>query len=453
MALVDGLRAIVGDAHAFDDPQRMAAYSVDWTRRWSGQPSAVARPGSAEETAGVVRLCRTERVGIVPQGGNTGLVGGSVPRSNEVVLSLARLDELSEVDSTAAQVTAGAGATLSALQGHARSSGLDFAVDLGARDSATVGGLVATNAGGLRAWRYGSMRSQVLGVEAVMADGSVVSRLHGLTKDNTGYDLAGLLCGSEGTLGIVTKARLALIKTLEHKAVALIGLDGLDEAMDVFASLREALGSLSAVELMLRRGIEVVCAHTGARPPFDDAHAAYLLVECAGGEDTGTELLQALGDLGADEALVALVASEQRRLWDYRERHTECINALCPPPGAPHKLDVTVPLGLIPIFIGRVEAAVGNLAPAAELVIYGHLGDGNLHVNVAGPPADDPSVDDAILGLAIDAGGSISAEHGIGVAKAAYLARDRRPADLAAMKAIKRALDPENLLNPGVLFG
>jgi FAD/FMN-containing dehydrogenase len=452
VALVDDLRAIVGDAHAFDDPGRMAAYSTDWTGRWSGAPSAVVRPASTAEVVEILRLCRAQRAAIVPQGGNTGLVGGSVPRSGEVVLSLVRMNLLSGVDADSAQVTAGAGVTLEALQRHARASGLDFAVDLGARSSATVGGMVATNAGGLRAWRYGSMRAQVLGVEAVLADGNVISRLSGLRKDNTGYDLAGLLCGSEGTLGVVTRARLALVDRLDNPLVALVGLDDLEAALAAFVMLKAELDSLTAVELMLARGIEAVCAHTGLRPPFESSRAAYLLIECAGRRSNEEELLEALGGLDSDDVIVALDVTEQRRLWEYREGHTEAVNALCPAPSAPHKLDITVPLEGIVDFVSRVEATVARMAPEAALVVYGHLGDGNLHLNVAGPPPDDHSVDDAILDLVIEVGGSISAEHGIGVFKRGHLGRDRTPGDVAAMRAIKRALDPDDLLNPGVLF-
>ena len=452
MALLDSLRAIVGDAHAFDDPDRTASYSIDWTGRWSGKARAVVRPGSTREVVEIIRVCREEGAAIVPQGGNTGLVGGSVPRSGEVVLSLVRLNQLSEVDAVSAQVTAGAGVTLETLQGNARDSGLDFAVDLGARSSATVGGLVATNAGGLRAWRYGSMRAQVLGVEAVLADGSVVSRLSGLRKDNTGYDLAGLLCGSEGTLGVVTKARLALIDRIDRPLLALAGLRDLEAALAAFGALRAELESLTAVELMLPRGIEVVCAHTGKRPPLDTAAGAYLLIECAGRRSSEDELLDALGRLDAQDVRVALDATEQRRLWEYREGHAEAINALCPAPSAPHKLDVTLPLAGLVDFVRQVETTVARLAPTAELMVYGHLGDGNLHVNIAGPPPADHTVDDAILDLVIESGGSISAEHGIGVVKRRYLERDRTPADVAAMRAIKRSLDPGDMMNPGVLF-
>jgi FAD/FMN-containing dehydrogenase len=203
---------------------------------------------------------------------------------------------------------------------------------------------------------------------------------------------------------------------------------------------------------MLARGLEAVCAHTGRRPPFEPPREVYLLIDCAGRHGEEDELLEALGRLETDDVIVALDVTEQRRLWEYREGHTEAVNALRPAPSAPHKLDIAVPLGGIVDFVGRVEASVARLAPTAELVIYGHLGDGNLHVNIVGPPPEDHSVDDAVLDLVIEAGGSISAEHGIGVFKRGHLGRDRTSGDIAAMRAIKRALDPDDLLNPGVLF-
>jgi FAD/FMN-containing dehydrogenase len=446
--LLDDLRSLVGDAHVLTDPQLKAGYETDWTRRFSGSALAVVRPGSTDEVAAVVRLCADARVSIVPQGGNTGLVGGSVPRGGQVVISLARLRSLEPVDVEAGELTAGAGVTLSALQQYARSAGWDFGVDLGARDSATVGGMIATNAGGVHVLRHGSMRRQVLGVEAVLADGSVISRLAGLRKDNTGYDLAGLLCGSEGTLGIVTRARLALVPPLPRRAVALLALDDPAPAVALVGVLRRELPSLTAAELFLDEGMELVLRHTSAARPFAAAHRAYLLVEAAGAEDPTDDLLAALGEFPSADAVLASDPSSAERLWQLRERHTEVINA----EGIPHKLDVTLPLTRLAEAVGGIGPAVESTSPGARTIIYGHVGDGNLHVNILGPAHDDEAVDDAVLRLVIDMGGSISSEHGIGVAKARWLAADRGAADVAAMRAIKGALDPRGLFNPGVLL-
>jgi FAD/FMN-containing dehydrogenase len=446
--LLDDLRALVGDAHLLTDPQLKAGYETDWTRRFSGSALAVVRPASTDDVAAVVRLCADAGVALVPQGGNTGLVGGSVPRGGEIVLSLARLRSLDSVDESAGEVTAGAGVTLGALQQHARAAGWEFGVDLGARDSATVGGMIATNAGGVHVLRHGSMRRQVLGVEAVLADGSVISRLAGLRKDNTGYDLAGMMCGSEGTLGIVTRARLALVSPLPRRVVALLALDHPAPAVALVGLLRRQLPSLSAAELFLDEGMELVLRHTGAARPFAAAHPAYLLVEAAGTDDPTDDLLAALGEFPSADAVLASDPSSGERLWQLRERHTEVISA----EGIPHKLDVTLPLTRLGEAVERIRQAVEAVAPGARTIVYGHVGDGNLHVNILGPAPDDEAADDAVLQLVIEMGGSISSEHGVGVAKTRWLAADRGSADVAAMRAIKAALDPGGLLNPGVLF-
>src|SRR3954470_22752710 len=244
MALPDSLRDAVGAQHVLVDGDLKKSYETDWTGRFTGSACAVVRPASTDEVVAVVRACAASGAAIVTQGGNTGLVGGGVPAGGEVLLSLLRLSELGDVDVAAAQVTVGAGATLSAVQGHARRLGLDVGVDLAARDSATIGGLVATNAGGLHVLRHGSMRAQVAGAEAVLADGTVVSRLAGLAKDNTGYDLVSLLCGSEGTLGIVTKVRLRLVPQLPHRAVALVALPSAAAAVALLPGLRRDLPDL-----------------------------------------------------------------------------------------------------------------------------------------------------------------------------------------------------------------
>ena len=306
--------------------------------------------------------------------------------------------------------------------------------------------MIATNAGGLNVLRHGAMRSQLLGVEAVLADGSIVSRLAGLRKDNTGYDLAGLLCGSEGTLGIITGARLALVPPLPARATALLALPSAEAAIAVVDVARRELASLMAAELFFEQGLSLVVAHTGAARPFSGPHGAYLLLEVAARHDPTHELVALLGE--RDDVLLATDAAGRRRLWELRERHTEAIAAA----GIVHKLDVSLPPARLGEFISRIGPALGTQVPGARLILYGHLAEANLHVNVLGPAADDETADDVVLQLVVEMGGSISAEHGIGLAKAAWLERDRGAADIAAMRAIKRALDPGNILNPGVLL-
>jgi FAD/FMN-containing dehydrogenase len=452
--LAGELASAVGADHVLADPDTRAPFETDWTRRFGAPCLLAVRPGSVVEVASVVRICAARGTAIVPQGGNTGLVGGGVPAAapdRAVVLSTTRLDRLEPVDAVAAQLTAGAGATLAAVQAAARTVGLSFGVDLAARDSATVGGMVATNAGGLHVLRHGSMRAQVVGLEAVLPDGRVISRLSGLVKDNTGYDLSQLLVGSEGTLGIVTAARLRLVAAYPEKVVALIGVSGTAQALFLLEVLRRRVDGLQAAELFYDDGLEMVRSHSRLAPPLPSDWPAYLVVECAGLGDPSAPLFEVLSELDLpDEATaVALDAPAQARLWAYRERHTEAISSL----GVPHKLDVTLPQGRLAEFEVSVRKVVSEAAPASRLVLFGHVGDGNLHVNVLGPPPDDETVDEAVLRLVADMHGSVSAEHGIGRAKTRWLHLVRSPAELDAMRAIKGALDPKGIMNPGVLFG
>ena len=448
--LLAGLRTIVGERHCLTEPGMRAGHEIDWTRRFGGQALAVVRPATTDEVAAVLRACSAAGVGVVPQGGNTGLVGGSVPRGGEVVLSLLRLSGVAEIDIDAGELTAGAGATLSSVHAAAGAAGWEFGIDLGARDSATIGGMVATNAGGVRVMRHGPMRRQLIGFEAVLADGTIIRRLPGMVKDNTGYDLASLLAGSEGTLAVITAVRLRLVPALAHRAVAVAGFADAAAAVHAAASLRRRVSSVQALELFTDAGLDLVMRHASLAAPLTARQPVYLLVEAAGTERPVTDdLIAALEALGlVDIAVVADDPDGRHRLWQLRERHTEAVNA----EGVPHKIDVSVPLARYAELVERAPALVAGVHRAALTVIYGHVGDGNVHVNVLGPPPEDEAVDDAVLGLAVELGGSVSAEHGIGVAKVDWLVRDRGDAAVAAMRAIKAAWDPVGILNPGVLF-
>jgi FAD/FMN-containing dehydrogenase len=447
-AFLTEVAGIVGDAHVVRDPDRVASHTTDWTGRFTGATPAVVLPGSTAEVAGVVAACGRHGVALVPQGGNTGLVGGGVPLGGEVVLNLRRLDWLDPVDNAARAVTVGAGATLGALQDHARAAGLAYAVDLAARDSATVGGTIATNAGGLHVLRWGATRAQLLGIEAVLGDGSVVSHLAGLTKDNTGYDLAGLLCGSEGTLGVITAARLRLIPELPERTVALVGMTSVDAAVDAAGRWAVAVAGVDAIELFLRSGLELVCDATGTPDPLARPWPAYLLVEVSAHSDPTDHLAGVVAaTAGVGDVAVGRTEAERARLWSYREAHTEAINRL----GAPHKLDVSLPHNELAHFMATVGDTVAAVAPGAATWLFGHAGDGNVHVNVTGVAPGDEAVDDAVLRQVAGLGGSISAEHGIGTAKKAWLALNRSPAELAAFRSVRRALDPHGILNPAVL--
>jgi FAD/FMN-containing dehydrogenase len=443
-ALSDAL----GERHVLADADVRAGYETDFTGRFSGAARLVVRPGSTEEVASVLRICAAEGVPVVPQGGNTGLVGAGVPRGGEVVLSLTRLDWLGEVDHATLEVEAGAGVTLAALQQHARAAGLDAGLDFAARDTATVGGVVATNAGGARALRHGTARARVAGMEAVLADGGVVRRLEGLLKDNAGYDLPSLIVGSEGTLAVITRVRWRLVPALRARVAALVPLQSVEEAADLLGVLRTSLPSLEAAEFFLQDGLQLVLDHLGVSSPLPEPAPVYVLVECAATADPTEELAEALERGGIDDALVADDTASRERLWRLRESHTEAIGSQ----GVPHKMDVGVPLGRLGEFLRRVPDAVEEVAPDARTILFGHLGDGNVHVNVLGPPPDDDAVEEAVLRLVAECGGTISAEHGVGVLKARWLHLARTPAEVEAMAAVKRALDPRGLLNPGVVL-
>ena len=448
-ALVQSLIDIVGAAHVLTDADERAPFETDWTGRFAGRTPAVVRPGTTAEVGAVVEACRVAAVAVVPQGGNTGLVGGGVPLAGEIVLSARRLDSIGPVDTTARQVTAGAGATLAAVQQAARAHGLRYAVDLAARDSATVGGSIATNAGGLHVLRYGGTREQVLGVDAVLGNGAHVQRLQGLVKDNTGYHLPSLLCGSEGTLGIVTAARLRLVAEHAHKVVAILAFERTTDAVRAVAALRSALDSLEAAELFLDPGLRLVCDAFDLRPPFERAWPVYVLVEVAAHEDPTDALAAAVAATsGVGDVAVADDATRRAALWRLREDHTLAINTL----GPPHKFDVTLPLDALAPFLDDIPGRISAVAPTAQTWLFGHVGDGNVHVNVTGLDPHDERVADLVLGAVLELDGSISAEHGIGTAKLAWMAAGRRAGDLAAMRAIKEALDPDGICNPNVLL-
>jgi FAD/FMN-containing dehydrogenase len=448
-AFEERLITLVGEQHVLLADDVTAAYEVDWTGRWRGRARAVVRPATTDEVAAVVRACAAEGVAIVPQGGNTGLVGGGVPARGEVLLSLRRLDHVDAVDLAAAQVTAGAGVTLATLQQHARTAGLDVGVDFAARDSATLGGMVATNAGGERVLRYGTTRAHVRGLEAVMADGRVISRLSGLAKDNVGFDVGSLLVGSEGTLAVITRVRLALVPHLGERVAALLAMTDTAEAVRTVAVLRGRLPSLEAAELFDAAGLDLVCEAFDLPHPLPGRHPVYVLVECADHRDPTDELAVLLAEMD-HLADVAIAADPWRReaLWRYRDRLPEAVNAA----GIPLKLDVAVPLAELPGFEADARAKVAEIAPDARVVVFGHLGEGNLHVNVLGVAEAADRVTGAVLRLVAERRGSISAEHGVGRAKAAWVHLSRSDEELAAMRSIKAALDPHGLLNPGVIF-
>lgn len=443
------LTEIVGPSGVVTDADLMIAEVTDWTRRWVGSSPAVVFPRTTDEVVALVRWCRHNRVGIVPQGGNTGMVGGSVPLAGEIVMKLTRMTALS-VDAAQGQAIAQAGVTLAALQEAARDAGWVYGVDLGARDTATVGGTIATNAGGLQVLRYGSTRAQLLGIEAVTGAGEVVGDLRGLVKDNTGYHLPSLLAGSEGTLAIITSACVRFVNASAETVVALLGFPDAATAIDAVPGIRREVRDLQALEIFFADGLELVCRTFDLSPPLAGTHGAYLLVEAAGATGVAERLGHALSglELSAASTAVAVEPGQRRRLWRYREAHTEAISLL----GVAHKLDVSVPLGAMAEFVHEVRARVASRSPEATVWLFGHAGDGNLHVNITGVDPVDRGLDELVLTLAAHYGGSISAEHGVGRAKAEFLHLNRSAAEIAVARRVKTAFDPDGILNPGVLL-
>jgi len=443
VTLGEQLTAIVGETHVLTDPALKSAYEHDLTGRFSGESLLVVRPGDAAQVAAVLETCAAAGAGIVVQGGHTGMVGGGTPRDGEVVVSMSRLRTTEPVDRAAAQVTVGAGVTLEELQRLVRAEGLDFPIDHGARSAATIGGMTATNAGGHLAVRYGTMRDQVAGIEAVMPDGRVIRRLGGLLKDNAGFDLRGLLVGSEGVLAVITCVRLKLVPTRPRRATALFGVAGMEDALRVLDRLRSQAPSLEAIDFFQHAGLRHVCRRLGAPPPFAADYPVYVIAECAAEHDP-TDDLAAAADIAADTA-VAVDEPARRTLWAYRDALNETVRGL----GVPLKLDVSVPVGTTPAFEGALRSLVGSRMPEAELILWGHLGDGNMHVNIVGAGAESEEIEEAVLRLVASLGGSISAEHGVGQAKARWLALSRSEAELSTMRAVKAAFDPEWILGRG----
>jgi FAD/FMN-containing dehydrogenase len=448
-----GLRArlleVVGPANVLEDADVLAGYTVDWTGRFRGATAAVVRPADAQEVAAVLAACVAHGFAVVPQGGNTGLVGGGVAFDGALTLSTVRMARLDPVDELAATLTVGAGVTLGAVQAAARPRGLAFGVDLAARDSATIGGMVATNAGGLHVIRHGPMRAQLVGIRAVRSSGEVVGDLRGLVKDNTGYHWPSILCGSEGTLAVVTDVQLRLVGRPAEFAVGLFAFGSARDAITAASVLRRDFADIHAVELVTGDGTELVCSTFALAPPFARPSPFLLLVEGAGASGVVDRLAGAAASLeGVLDSAVAVDPERRAALWRYREAHTEAIAYL----GPVHKLDVTLPLPVLAEFLGAVRTAVLEARPGAAVWLFGHAGDGNVHVNVTGIAPDDDGLDVLVLGLVHERGGSISAEHGIGRAKLPFLALNRSAGDIASMRAVKHALDPAGILNPGVLL-
>ena len=466
-AFLPECRRLLGEAHVITDAEGMAPYLRDWRGRFTGKALAVLRPADTAEVAACVRACAAARVPIVPQGGNTGLVLGSVPDSSgtAVVLSLARMRQVRHVDPVNRTMTVDAGCILQQVQDAAAAAGCLFPLSLAAEGSCTIGGNLSSNAGGTGVLRYGNARELCLGLEVVTAQGEVWSGLRGLRKDNTGYDLRDLFIGAEGTLGVITGAVLKLYPQPKASITALAALDSPAQALRLLSIMQDRCGaSLTGYELMSRFCLQLVAKHFPQLPqPLGAGHAQYALLEISSSESEAHAVALLESAIGAAleqgvilDAAVASSVAQSRGLWQLRE-HIPLAQAA---DGKNIKHDISLPVSSIAQFIASTEPLLQLAFPGCQLVCFGHLGDGNLHFNVAPPAgvandaflANQQEVNRLVHDAVAQAGGSISAEHGIGALKRDELARYKSPVELNLMRAIKSALDPHNLMNPGKIL-
>jgi FAD/FMN-containing dehydrogenase len=451
--LQSAFAALIGDKHVLTSAQDTAPYTTDWRKQYRAQALCVLRPASTAEAAAVMRLCAREGIAVVPQGGNTGLCGGSVPTGTrrEVVLSLSRMNRIRSVDALNDTMTVEAGCVLANIQRAAAEAGRLFPLSLAAEGSCQIGGNLSTNAGGVNVLRYGNAREQVLGLEVVLPDGRVWDGLRALRKDNTGYDLKQLFLGAEGTLGIITAAVLKLHPKPAASATAWIALQSPARAVALLARLHEKLGErISAFELVSRRCLEAVLAHApAARDPLPRAHPWYVLAEIADAGEAAAlaaqveQALAACTDL-ADDAVLASSGAQAQALWKIRETIPEAQFTNV-------KHDVSVPVSKVPELIERAGAALQAAFPGEPVYAFGHIGDGNIHYNVGGEAllARRDEVNRVVYGVLDALGGSISAEHGLGQLKRVEIRQHKGAIELELMQTLKRALDPQGLMNPG----
>jgi FAD/FMN-containing dehydrogenase len=441
------LATAVGSNHVVTDPDVLAGRSVDHTGRYRGRASALVRPGSAEQVAEVLRVCRDAGAHVTVQGGRTSLVAGTVPEHDDVLLSTERLRTVGDVDTVERRIEVGAGVTLAAVQNAATAAGLVFGVDLTARDTATVGGMASTNAGGLRTVRYGNMGEQVIGLEVALPDGSLLRRHSLVRRDNTGYDLPALFVGAEGTLGVITALELRLHPPPSHRVSAVCGFADLEALVDAGRMFRDVDG-IAALELIDGRASALTREHIGVGAPVQGDWL--LLVELAADHDPTERLADLLAAVQmCGEPAVGVDVAAQQRLWQVRESLADVLGVY----GPPLKFDVSLPLSAISGFARDAVALIRTQATEALPLLFGHIGEGNLHLNVLRVPLEqEKALYGPMMDLIAQCGGNVSSEHGVGSRKRAYLGMSREPADIAAMRTVKAALDPTGYLNAAVLF-
>ncbi|WP_425487114.1 FAD-binding oxidoreductase [Microvirga arsenatis] len=451
--LLERLTGLLGPAAVLAEGPDLEPYAVDWRKLFPGKPACVVRPSSAEQVAGIVRICREAGAAIVPQGGNTGLAGGAVPDASgtQVVLSLNRMAAIRNVDPVGLTLEAEAGCILKVAQDAAAAAGRLLPISLAAEGSATIGGVVAANAGGVNVLRYGMTRSLVLGLEVVLPDGTIANGLRRLRKDNAGYDWKQLFIGSEGTLGIVTAAILRLLPRPKHSVTALLSVVDPAAALRLLELAQDELGDqISAFELISATSMQLVAKHAGLKTPIAEGEW-FVLIEAASSLAGLREAAEAMLGMAFEreialDGVIAESGAQAAQLWALREHVTESEAR----EGKSVKHDVSVPLTEVPRFLHEAGEALAAGAPGTRVNAFGHLGDGNIHYNVLVDHGHDPNVVNRIVHDMVAAfGGSISAEHGIGQYRVGELARYRASTEMELARRLKRALDPESLLNPG----
>lgn len=466
-ALLEALRSTVGRAHVLTDAVQMSPYLTDWRGRYKGEALCVIRPATTDELASVVKHCAAAGVALVPQGGNTGLVGGGVPlpdtqiSKQQVLISLTRMNHIRAIDLENDTITVDAGCVLQQVQEAAAREGRLFPLSLASEGSATIGGNLSTNAGGVQVLRYGTMRDLTLGLEVVLADGQIWNGLRGLRKDNTGYDLKHLFIGAEGTLGIITGAVLKLYPQPLDRVTAWVALASPQAAVDLLGCLRHACGErVTAFEIINRAALALVLRHIpDTRAPFQRVDEWQVLLELTdvhvSGQmaDTLSEILAAeIENQRVQEVVLARNVSEMRALWKLRESISEAQKI----EGLSIKHDVSLPISKIASFIEQAGQQLKNAYPGLRIVCFGHIGDGNLHYNPSQPESEDnasfmavtPEVNRCVHDLVHACGGSISAEHGLGQLKRDEITRYKDALEIQLMQSLKRALDPQGLMNP-----
>ena len=460
--ILAALQNIVGARHVLTDSALFAGALVEPRGLYHGTALALVRPGATKEVAEVAAFCNDARIGMVPQGGDTGLVGGQIPDTSgdEIIVSTQRLRAIREVDADSDVMICESGVTLAEAQAAALAADRLFPLSLASEGTCTIGGNISTNAGGLNVIAYGNTRDLVTGVEAVLADGRIVNALSKLRKDNTGYDVKSLFIGAEGTLGIVTAASLRLFPNPRAQATAFVGLKSPDDALKLLRMARERLGAaITSFELISRNAYDIGIRHGGARAPLSSEHEWYVLVEASSQSPSGLDeafagaLETALEQGVIEDASIAASLEQRADFWQLRE----CLSDAQSKEGASIKHDVSVAVGLVPTLIREATPAVEAFAPGARVVAFGHLGDGNIHFNVSQPIGADPkafldrwdAMNEIVHGIVARLGGSYSAEHGVGQLKRGLLARWKDPGSLSVMRQIKAALDPNGVMNPG----